>query len=126
MKQMLIEYMGKGFLDNIIALFKTDPSLYAFIPDMLGQDNMRVRLGTVALVEDLIRDHGDELRAIVPLLTPLLKHENPTMKGDAAYVLGIIKDPSAGGALTEMLNDENAAVRESAREALQELGAAGK
>lgn len=126
MKQMLIEYMEKGFLENIIALFKTDPSLYGFIPDMLGQDNLRVRLGTAALVEELIKGHGPELRAIVPLLTRLLKHENPTVKGDAAYVLGIIKDPATEGALTEMLNDENAAVRESAREALQELGTAEK
>jgi hypothetical protein len=40
-KNMLVEYMGKGFLDNIIALFKQDRSLYRFVPDMLGDENMR-------------------------------------------------------------------------------------
>ena len=63
MKAMLIEYMGKGFLDNIIAMFRQDRSLFRFVADMLGAGDLRVRLGTVALVEELAAEHGGELRA---------------------------------------------------------------
>jgi HEAT repeat protein len=122
MKEMLIEYMGKGFLDNIIALFKQDPLLHRFVPDMIGNENIRVRLGATALVEELAELHRDQVKAAVPGLIALLKHENPTIRGDAAFVLGVIRDGSAREALTVSLKDSHPGVREAARDALSELG----
>jgi len=121
MKAMLIEYMGKGFLENIIALFKQDRSLYRFIADMLGDENLRVRLGATALVEELVGSHGEELRSAVPGIIELLKHESPTIRGDAASVLGILKDVSAINALRACLHDVHPGVRETARDALVEI-----
>jgi HEAT repeat protein len=121
-KKMLIEYMGRGFLDNIIALFRQDRSLCRFVPDMLGDENMRVRLGITALVEEMSGEHNAELRNAVPGIIELLKHENPTIRGDAAYVLGIIKDRSAREALTACLDDGHLGVREAANDALTEIG----
>ena len=121
MKDMLIDYMGKGFLDNIVSLLKTDGTLYSHIPAMLQDENMRVRLGTAALVEELAPEHSSELRTIVPALMVLLKHENPVVRGDTAYVLGIIKDPQAEEALQQLLHDDNEGVRESAQDALEEI-----
>jgi HEAT repeat protein len=123
MREMLVEYMGKGFLDNIIALFRQDNSVYPFIADMLGSENIMVRLGTVALVEELVRNHRSELQSAVPGLIALLKHGNPTIRGDAASVLGLMREQSARGALeTVMAVDENAFVREAAKDALAEIG----
>lgn len=122
MKDMLIEYMGRGFLDNIIALFRQDSSVYRFIPDMLGSEELQVRLGTVALVEELLNGHRDELRTAVPGLIGLLKHPNPTIRGDAASLLGTIRDPAAKEALNESLRDEHPLVRNAAQEALSEIG----
>ena len=118
MRAMLIEYMGKGFLENIIALLKQDNSLYRFVADMLGDENLGVRLGATALVEELAADHREDLRAAVPGIIQLLKHESPTIRGDAASVLGIIKDASAIEALRTCLNDDHPGVREIARDAL--------
>jgi HEAT repeat protein len=120
MKAMLIEYMGKGFLENIIALFKEDSSLYRFIADMLGDENLRVRLGATALVEELAAEHQEELQSAVPGIIALLQHENPTVRGDAASVLGIIRNPSAVSALRACLHDIHPGVREVARDALLE------
>ncbi len=125
MKAMLIEYMGKGFLDNIIALFRQDGALYPFIADMLGDENLRVRLGTVALVEELAKGHRNELAAAVPGLIALLGHENPTIRGDAASVLGTIGNRSARGALQARVDDGHPGVREAASDALAELERGG-
>jgi HEAT repeat protein len=122
MQAMLVEYMGEGFLDNIIALFRQDPALCRFIPHMLGDKNLRVRLGTVALVEELAAERGSGLRAAVPGLIELLNHGNPTIRGDAASVLGTIKDRSARAALEACLQDSHPGVREAARDALAEIG----
>jgi hypothetical protein len=121
MKEMLIEYMGRGFLENIIALFKQDQSLYRFIPDMLGSDSLHVRLGTVALIEDLVKGHRNDLYTAVPGLIQLLTHENPTIRGDAASVLGTIKAQSAREALKISSQDVHLGVREAALDALQEI-----
>jgi HEAT repeat protein len=121
MRAMLIEYMGNGFLENIISMFKQDSSLYRFIPDLLGDDNLRVRLGATALVEELVVEHREELAAAVPGTIELLKHENPTIRGDAASILGIIRDASALDALRICLHDAHPGVREVARDALAEI-----
>ena len=121
MRNMLIDYMGRGFLDNIIALFRQDTDVYRFIGDMLGNDNIRVRLGTTALVEELAAEHRVELRTAVPGISALLKHENPTIRGDAASVLGTIGDEAAAEALRECLRDGHPGVREAARDALAEM-----
>jgi HEAT repeat protein len=118
MRDLLIEHMGKGFLENIISLFKQEPGLARFIPDMLGQEDLRVRLGTTALVEEMAGTHGEVLLRAVPGLIMLLRHENPTIRGDAAYVLGVMREPAAREPLTVLLNDEHPAVREIAAEAL--------
>jgi HEAT repeat protein len=122
MKAMLIDYMGRGFLDNIIALFRQDPSVYRFLADMLGNDSIRVRLGATALVEELVREHRRELQSALPGVVALLRHENPTIRGDAASVLGIIRDEASAGALQECLQDSHPGVREAARDALAEIG----
>ncbi len=122
MKEMLVDYMGRGFLDNIIALFRQDANVYPFIADMLGSESIRVRLGTMALVEELVKEHRPDLQASVPGLIGLLRHENPTIRGDAASMLGIIKDKAAERALQESLKDGNPEVREAARDALAEMG----
>ena len=122
MKAMLIEYMGKGFLDNIIAMFKQDRSLCRFIPDMLGDEQIRVRLGATALLEELAAEQWKELATATPGLIALLQHGNPTIRGDAASALGLIKDRSARTALTACLQDTHPGVREAANEALEMLG----
>ncbi len=121
LRDMLIDYMGKGFLDNILALFRQDPSVYRFIPDMLAAESLRVRIGTVALVEEMAREGRAELHAAVPGLIALLNSNNATLRGDAASVLGTIGDRSAKTALELLLSDVNASVRELAKEALSEL-----
>ncbi|MBS1242809.1 MAG: hypothetical protein H6R44_564 [Nitrospirae bacterium] len=72
MRAMLIEYMGKGFLENIIAMMKQDPSVVRFIPDLLGDDAIMVRLGATALVEELAKEHREALAVAVPGLLVLL------------------------------------------------------
>ena len=124
MRALLIEYMGKGFLENIIAMMKQDPPAVRFIPDLLGDDAIMVRLGATALVEDLAKDHRQALSGALPGLIALLGHENPTIRGDAANVLGIIGDRSALPALTLLLEDGNPSVREISRDSMKDIEAA--
>jgi actin-like ATPase involved in cell morphogenesis len=122
LRAMLIEYMGRGFLENIIALMKQEPATVRFIPALAGDDNIMVRLSATALVEELVKEHRQVLEGMVPELVKLLDNGNPTIRGDAANVLGIIGGQTALNALRNLLTDEHPTVRAIAQDSLQEIG----
>ncbi len=119
MLKMLTDYMEKGFLDNIIALFRKDENLYKLIGDMLGDERVRVRLGTIALIETMTSEEPDKVKASIPGIAGLLKKSNATIRGDAIYALGIIGDSDALPFLTEAAIDENDMVREVIKESIE-------
>lgn len=90
LKSMISDYMQKGFLENIIDLFKHDKSLYPLIIDMIKDNRIRVRIGAFALVEELLKQSSEDLRELTPLIMPLLNDPNPTIRGDAEYLLEIL------------------------------------
>jgi len=121
MRDILIDCRGKGLRDSSIALCKQDSAVFRFIPDMRGAEHIRVRPGVTALVE-LAPPRGNELRTAVLGLTALLIHKNPTIRGDAIAVLGIIKDQMSLSALKMSFRDDHPGVRGAARDALAEMG----
>lgn len=116
---MLMTSMGDGLLENLIDMFREDPSLARFIPDMIQAKNLRTRIGVIALVQEISKNPGKELKQIVPRLAGLLKKNNPVLRGDVAYVLSMLRSPSSLSALKSLCNDKDPDVREIAREALE-------
>src|SRR4030043_1046269 len=120
-KSMIADYMEKGFLDNIIDMFKHDSSLYAYIGNLLTDERLVVRIGILALVETLKTENPENLSKAMPSVIPLLKDQNPVVKGDAAYLLGMIGHVDAIPFLEEIIKDENANVRIIAKEEIEEM-----
>jgi hypothetical protein len=118
MVKMITDYMEGGFLDNIISMFRQDKNLYPLIGDMLGDERGRVRLGTIALVETLMPDNLNMILSSIPGIANLLKNPNPTIRGDAAHLLGIIGHKDALTPLLEASEDEHEMVREAVRESI--------
>ncbi|MBI4698125.1 MAG: HEAT repeat domain-containing protein [Nitrospirae bacterium] len=121
MKKMIADYMESGFLENIIDMFKHDKSLYLILGEIIGDERGRVRLGAVALVEHLKATHFDYILSAIPGIVNALKNPNPTIRGDAAYLLGIIGHSDALAPLSEAYNkkDEHEVVRETIRESIE-------
>ncbi len=118
---MIADYMEKGFLDNIVDMFRHDKGLYAMIGDLIGDERSRVRIGTAALVETLREEGMEHIVRAIPGIAEKLRDPNPTIRGDAAYVLGIIRHEDAVRFLEEAVSDENEMVRETVTEAIQEI-----
>ncbi len=114
--------MENGFLENIIDMFKHDNSLYLLLGDLLGDERMRVRIGTVALVETLVEEKVEHLQSAIPAVAQRLKDSNATIRGDAAYLLGIIGHRNALPFLREASGDEHQMVRKTVIEAIKEIG----
>jgi HEAT repeat protein len=121
LRTMILDHMERGFLENIIDMFKHDESLYPLIIDMIKDERVRVRLGATALVEELARFKQKPLVDIVPEIGLLLSDPNPTVRGDSANLLGIIRHANALPFLITIENDENDSVRQIVREAIQDI-----
>lgn len=121
LKTMIADYLENGFLENIIDMFKYDKNLYAYIGDLLQDERMRVRLGVSALIETLKREDSANVIQAIPSILPLLKNQNSMIRGDAAYLLGIIGRQDTIPFLHETMSDENTDVRIIAQEAIEEI-----
>ncbi len=122
-KEMIADYMERGFLENIIDMFRHDRSLYPLIGDLMKDDRIRVRLGVSALVETLAKEDAGAISGAIPGIAALLKDESPTVRGDAAYLLGMVGHPDAIPFLSDASKDGNGSVREIVKEAIEEIEA---
>jgi len=124
LKAMVLDYMEKGFLENIIDMLRHDESLYPLVIDMIRDDRMRVRLGATALVEEMVENNPETpgpIIQLIPSIAKLLQDKSPTVRGDAANLLDIIGHRDALPFLQEALYDENASVREIVEEAVRNI-----
>lgn len=118
---MIADYMEKGFLENIVDMFRHDSKLYGLVGELIQDERVRVRIGVTALMEELSVLDAPNVPAAVPPLLSLLDHENPVVRGDVSNVLGIIGDKSALPFLEKRLNDSDPNVNLIIGEAIEEI-----
>jgi HEAT repeat protein len=121
MLELIADHMENGFLENIIDMFKHDRGLYSIVPDLMSDERSRVRIGTVALIENLRDTHVDEVAALVKDVAGLLKNENPAVRADTAYLLGTIGHEDAVEYLKDALDEKVEPVRQVIVETIEEL-----
>lgn len=121
-KILIADYMERGFLENIIDMFRHDKGLYPLIGELMKDERVRVRLGIAALVETLTEEDPENILGSIPSIAGLLRDQNPVIRGDAAYLLGMIGHPDALPFLVEAAEDGNSEVREIVRESIEEIG----
>lgn len=118
---MLADYMEKGFLDNIVDMFRHDSSLYELIADLIQDERTRVRIGFTALMEELKKLDPDNVVKASCNLIPLLSDENAVVRGDALNLLGIIGQKDSLQYIRKSLSDPDENVRLIAAEIITEM-----
>jgi HEAT repeat protein len=122
-KTMIADYMEKGFLENIIDMFKHDASLYTYIGELMKDERLMVRIGVSALLETLKTEDPENISKAITSILPFMKDPNPVLRSDAAYFLGMIGDKDVLPFLKEAAKDEDDNVRIIAKEAIEEIEA---
>ncbi len=122
-REMLLDYMENGFLDNLIDLFRHQPACIPIVVDMIIDERIRVRLGATALIEELTITHSEHILKLIPAIGNLLNHESPVVRGDCAYILGMLKSAESLSYLEQHRDEQNPIVLEIIEEAIQEIKA---
>ena len=112
------DFLEMGHVENIMAMFKQDTSLYALSGELLRDERFMVRMGMAVLFEELKGIREQEVTLAIPSLLPVLAEETPWMRGEAVNLLGIIGTPEALAHLTPLADDPEPQIREMVRDIL--------
>ena len=110
--KVIEDFLELGHVENIVAMFKQDRTLYSLTGDLIRDERFTVRLGVAVLFEELAALHLDDIQLAIPTLLPLLEETNPILRGEAATILGIIGGKEAIGNLQTLQNDPDLQVLE--------------
>ena len=117
------ELLATGRLNQVIDILRREPRQFDALFDLLADADteLQVRVGIGAVVEEFAGDPA--LRAQTARLCELARHEDPRVRLDAVYYLGLGAAAEAADCLRQRLKDADPAVREEAAEALSTMGA---
>ena len=114
------DFLEMGHVENIVAMFKKDDSLYGLTGDLLRDERFAVRLGMAVLFEELVRLRPHDTSKAIGSLLPLLTETVPVLRGEAATILGIINTDEALHTLKPLRNDPDPQVAEIVGDILSE------
>jgi len=116
--KLIAEDLESGALEKVIELFRFNKTLYLIVGNLIRDERMKVRLGANMMMDRLQEVRPDDVELALPRLLPLLSDENPTIRGDAADIIGIIGTPDHIQFLEPLLQDHNHQVIEIATDAI--------
>jgi thiol-disulfide isomerase/thioredoxin len=113
--------LKEGELARVRAAIAARPELLAELLPIVAdpEAGINVRIGASAVFEGLAGSAA--LQALLPRLIELTAHADARVRADACFFLGLSRARAARAALVKCAADNDAAVREIATEALEEL-----
>lgn len=115
---VIADFLEMGHVENIMAMFKQDSSLYTLSGELLRDERFMVRMGMAVLFEEMKGLRPQEVALAIPALLPVLTEETPWMRGEAVNLLGIIGTPEALAHLKTLADDPEPQIREMVQDIL--------
>lgn len=121
MAAYLDELLLSGRIHKGLELVNSDPAVINALLILFAdpETGLNTRIGISAMMEDL--QGSNMLKGIIPRLAELTKHREARIRGDACHYLALTDDRQAAAFIRPLLEDDDAAVRDIARESLAAL-----
>ena len=119
--KLIADDLESGALEKVIELFRYNKTLFLIVGNLLRDERMKVRLGANMLMDVLLEEKPDDVKLSLPCILPLLQDQNPTIRGDAADMLGMIGSVEHIVQLRSLLSDSNHQVVEIATDAIDSI-----
>ncbi len=123
-RDLLLSLVEQGRFGQAALRIGTAPGGADFVA-IWESSSTSLRIGLLMAVETALEEDRAALDGLVDGLLPVLRHEDPALRGDTADLLGKIGHPAAADALRALVDDPNRDVAEIASEALEEIDARG-
>lgn len=112
LKKVIADFIDQGLVENIVVMFRREPSYLNWSGELLKDERLNVRLGIAILFEELQSLIPEQLVLAIPSLKTLLLEEEPLWRGEAVSLLGYINTDEARGLIASLQNDPSPQVRE--------------
>jgi HEAT repeat protein len=119
--KLIADDLEGGALEKVMELFRYNKTLYLIVGNLLRDERMKVRLGANMLIDELREEKPDDVRLALPGVLSLLADQNPTIRGDAADMLGMIGSVEHIDLLQELLKEDNHQIVEIATDAIDSI-----
>ena len=113
--------LSSGAIDRVVGFFEYNQELYSLVDRLVTSEKFIVRLGITVVLERLQEIKPELARLALPAILPLLESDQPTVRGDAANLVGSLGSERHVPALEPLLQDSNDQVAEIAGEAIEEI-----
>ena len=122
LSKWLDELLGNGRIDEALELVTAGESGIDALLELFADADTRLntRIGISAIMEDL--QGSDQLRGIVDRLGSMTRHSDAHIRGDACHYLSLSGDARSVDHIRPLLEDDDAGVREIARDSLAAFG----
>jgi HEAT repeat protein len=97
---------------------RSRPQDIPLVTGLIKAEEFGVKLGAMALIEQLSEEAPEDQARIFDALIPLLQEKSVPTLGDAAYLLGFLQDPRKRSILKKLLDHSHPDIREIAQEGL--------
>lgn len=115
------DMLNNGQLQETIEQLQKQPDNMPLLLDMLQNPEIQisVQIGIGAIMEEFAATAP--LIKLIPALTELTKHPLARIRNDACYYLSLSADTRVKDTISQLLNDTDNEVRETAKDCLEEL-----
>jgi hypothetical protein len=117
---VIADFLELGHVENIMAMFRQNPALYALSGELVRDERFKVRMGMAVLFEEMRALRPQEMALAIPSLLPVLAEAQPWMRGEAVNLLGIIGTPEALAWIKPLVDDPEPQIREMVADILAE------
>jgi hypothetical protein len=117
---VIADFLELGHVENIMAMFRQNPALYALSGELVRDERFKVRMGMAVLFEEMRALRPQEMALAIPSLLPVLAEGQPWMRGEAVNLLGIIGTPEALAWIKPLADDPEPQIREMVTDILAE------
>jgi hypothetical protein len=117
---VIADFLELGHVENIMAMFRQNPALYALSGELVRDERFKVRMGMAVLFEEMRALRPQEMALAIPSLLSVLAEEQPWMRGEAVNLLGIIGTPEALAWIKPLVDDPEPQIREMVADILAE------
>jgi hypothetical protein len=105
-------------MESALKRLRNRPQDIRFLADLLKAEEFSIKLGAMAIFEQLTEEAPQLQGLILESLLPLLRNGSDQLVGDTAYLIGLLQDERKTAVLTSLLTHPNPEVVEAVLEGL--------
>jgi len=108
-----------GSIEEAVSQVLSNPESLLALAQLMLIEDLSLRVGVLGIIEDIAEKNEFDTKELSIALCTKMKHENPSIRGDLAYAIGLLKHNESLNTLKGCLDENNPDVLDTIEEAIE-------